>query len=112
MKTLKMISIVIILSLASCRSREMSFGRSKTSETEKERISLNESRSESVNGVRVMEMRDSSKQFVGLRIYPLDTFSLNVNDGFRGKAKVVEYWGVEERVKEARDSSGLCLVLK
>ncbi len=107
MKTLKLISIVIILSLVSCRSREVSFGRSKTSEIGKEKISLNESRSELINGVRVVDIRDSSKAFVGLRIYPLDTFSLSVNNGFRGRASVIEYWGLKERVTEGRDSSGV-----
>ncbi|MGB4400605.1 MAG: hypothetical protein WBJ10_14630 [Daejeonella sp.] len=94
MKTLKLISIVVlILSLASCRSRELNLGRSKTSEIGKEKISLNENHSESVKGVRVVDIRDSSKQFVGMRIYPLDTFSLSVDKGFRGRAKMVEYWG-------------------
>ena len=99
--------MVLILSLASCRTREMSFGKSKSSDVEKEKISLNENHSESIKGVRVVDIRYSSKQFVGLRIYPLDTFSLSVDKGFRGRAKMVEYWGVMERVREGRDSSGV-----
>ncbi len=107
MKTLKLILIVLILFLASCRSRELDFARSKTSEIRKEKLSLNESRSEWVDGVRVVDIKDSSRQFVALRIYPLDTFSLSMNDGFRGRASVIEYWSLKERVSNGKDSSGL-----
>ena len=85
----------------------MSFSRSKISEIGKEKISLNENHSESVHGVRVVDFRDSSKQFVGLRIYPLDTFSLSVDKGFTGRASVIEYWGVKERVTAGKDSLGV-----
>ncbi|MEJ7694695.1 hypothetical protein [Daejeonella sp.] len=107
MKTLKLISIVIILSLASCRSRELNFVKSKSSELGKEKISLNESHSEAINGVRVVDIRDSSRQLVGMRIYPLDTFSLSVDNGFRGRASVIEYWGVKESVTDGKDSSAV-----
>ncbi len=68
---------------------------------------MNESHSELITGVRVVDIKDTSKQFVGMRIYPLDTFSLSVDRGFMGRVSVVEYWGVKERVREGKNSSNV-----
>lgn len=108
MKTLLINSTVLVLiTLSGCRTKDLSFAKFKSSETVKEHLSLDENRSVSEKGMRVIDFQDSGKLFVGLRIYPLDTFSLSVNQGFKGRASLIEYVGLKEGVIRLKDSSVL-----
>lgn len=48
---------------------------------------------------RVVLLSDSNKQRYSIKIFPLDTFSYSVQDGFKGKASKIEVMGSSDYMR-------------
>lgn len=91
---------------AGCNSRLVNSERDRTKMAQKEDVQIISKTSELINGNRLVLLTDSSSKFFSVEIFPLDTFTFSVNDGFKGKASKIEFMGIENEVQRILDSTG------
>lgn len=107
MKTLKLISIVLILSLASCRTTDLERLKSHRSEIIKEQAQLKNTLQESIQSRQHVITSDSGTHIYSIRIVPLDTFSFSFENGFKGKAASLELASIIQKDMEAEMTGNL-----
>lgn len=111
MKTKEIIKLGCMVSIlgfhAGCNSRLVNSERNRTKMVKKEDVRINSQTSELINGNRLLQFTDSSNKFFSIKIFPLDTFTFSVNDGFKGKASKIEWVGTEQDMKHFSDSMGI-----
>ena len=107
MKTLNLISIVIILALASCRIKDLESSKSLHSEKIKEQSQLKSTLQESVQSRQHVLTSDSGTHIYSIRIVPLDTFSFSFENGFSGRAASVEIAGLIQKDMEMDVTSSM-----
>ena len=109
MKTLKLISVVLILSLASCRTKDLERSKSHRSEKINEQAQSKSTMQESTQSRQHVLTSDSGTHSYSIRIVPLDTFSFSFESGFRGRAASVELVGLIQKDMETDVTSRLAL---
>ncbi len=97
--------LFIILSLSSCHTKHLTTQKSRTSVSSTEDINFQAKHDQSYQGNRIISISDSTNQFYRVNIFPLDTFSFSIQDGFKGKASRVEVIKTVQQVKQINDSS-------
>jgi len=90
---------------ASC-SRLLSSERNKVKLIQKDDVILSDEQSELLHGNHVVQLTDSSHKIFKIEIFPLDTFSFSLKDGFKGMASRIELSGLERGVIKVSDSTG------
>lgn len=112
MKILKIFSVrmfcvtLIIFNTAGCRTKLLNFEKMRISEVQTEDRHILSKYNESLRSNRIVFTSDSDKQFYRVSIFPLDTFSFSLQDGFKGRASSIEVTGVRYQVKTVSDSAG------
>ncbi len=110
-KNLKTLNIIIlnlaflITLQAACRTKELNLAKDKTSTGSKQETQLDSRQSDSLTGHRMLHLTDSSRQFFRMTIFPLDTFTLSLQNGFKGRASSIELAGLKENIKMFYDSA-------
>ncbi len=108
MKTLNILTLnlaCLIIFHVACRTKELNFAKDKISTSSKQETQLESRQSDSVTGYRMLHLTDSSKQFFRVTIFPLDTFTLSLQNGFKGMASSIELAGFKEEMKMLYDST-------
>jgi hypothetical protein len=109
MKTAKVLAstfyyiVVAIIIITACSTKQLTTQMSRTSDCQTRETSIKSKQNESFLGHRIISMRDSSNHQYRIHIFPLDTFTFSIKDGFRGKASSIEVFGAERRVKQVSD---------
>jgi len=96
--------IVLMLGFHASCSRILNSERNKAKLIQNEEVRITTEQSELIYGNRLIELTDSSSKFFSIEIYPLDTFTFSVNDGFRGMASKIEVQGIMHEGKKFSDS--------
>jgi len=96
--------IVLILGFHASCSRILNSERNKAKLIQNEEVRMTSEQSELIFGNRLIQLADSSSKFFSIEIYPLDTFTFSVNDGFRGMASKIEVRGIMYERQKFLDS--------
>ena len=94
-----------ILSFCHCSTKNLTTQKSRTATSHAEDISIQTSESGAFQGSRIIAMSDSVNQQYRINIFPLDTFSFSLQNGFKGKASMIEVVGTRQEVKKITDSN-------
>ena len=111
MKTLKSFAIrqcytaVVILTITACRTKHLNKQMTRTSDRQAQETTIKNKQNELYQGNRIISMIDSGNHQYRVNIFPLDTFSFSLHDGFKGRASVIEIIGTAHQVRQIRDSS-------
>lgn len=108
MKTLNILTLnlaCLIIFHVACRTKELNFVKDKTSTRSKQETQLESRQSDSISGHRMLHLTDSSRQYFRVTIFPLDTFTLSLQNGFKGTASSIELAGFKEEMKMLYDST-------
>lgn len=129
MKTLRNLIVksagmmIIMISLLACRTDKfLQTKKAGSSEIQSASTRIEENSNTSYVGTEIISLSDSSDHAYRVNIYPQDTFSFSIREGFKGKASKLEIKGivrqvvslVEEKVlaEEKQDYSKLSQVNK
>lgn len=96
--------IVLILGFHTSCSRILNYERNKAKLIQKEEVRMTNDQSELIYGNRLIRLTDSSSKFFSIEIYPLDTFTFSVNNGFKGKASKIGVQGLIYKRQKFLDS--------
>ncbi len=107
MKNLIQLCLVALtmLSLCHCSTKNLSTQKSRKAVHSTEDISIQSSERGFLQGSRIISMSDSANNQYRINIFPLDTFSFSLQNGFKGKASMIEVVGRRQEVKKIIDSS-------
>ncbi len=102
MKHLKkyiVVFILIIISFSACGIGKI-LTKETTRDTERNAVEMTShlSKDESAFAERVVMFSDSSRHLYQVMIYPRDSFTYSVHDGFRGQAQMIEIFGSADRL--------------
>lgn len=95
----------IFLSLCHCSTKNLSTQKSRKAIHNTEDISIQSSERGFLQGSRLISMSDSVDNQYYIKISPLDTFSFSLQNGFKGKATMIEVVGTSQEVRKIIDSS-------
>ena len=98
-------SALIILIFCHCTTKNLSTQKSRKAIHSTEDISIQSSERGFLQGSRIISMSDSVDNQYYIKIFPLDTFSFSLQNGFKGKASLIEVVGTRQEVKKIIDSS-------
>lgn len=98
-------AITIALSISACRLKHLNTQKSRTTERSTEDINFQAKDNQSYQGNRIISISDSTNQFFRVNIFPMDTISFSIQDGFKGRASRIEVIGNGQQVKQITDSS-------
>lgn len=83
----------LIICGAGCRTKHLEAHKSRLSGSFKESIATGVRQSETYQGRQVIIFKDSADHQYSLKIFPLDTISFSLENGFRGRASSIEVTG-------------------
>lgn len=96
--------VLIITGYFCCGTKEKISVSSKNELRLRDKILLGESAHDSLGLARVIHVRDSSDQSYQMRIFPVDTFTFSLQNGYQGKASLIEISGIRKQLLTGRDS--------
>ncbi len=96
--------MLMLLVTQSCRTRTVDSEKNRTKLEQKEEVRVNSLQSELLTGNRVVQLTDSSSKFFRVTIFPFDTVSFSLEDGFKGRATKIEVVGAEKNFQRVSDS--------
>ncbi len=101
--------MVLILGFQAACSRILNSDRNKSNRIQKVDMDLSAEQSEWLYDNHIMQFSDSSNTYFRIEIFPMDTFSFSLKDGFKGIASKIELKGVQHNLLKVTDSASLTL---
>ena len=93
------------LSLCHCSTKNLSTQKSRKAIHSAENISIQSSEQGFLQRSRIISISDSANLQYRVNIFPLDTFSFSFQNGFKGKASMIEVVGTGQQSKKITDSN-------
>ena len=97
---------VLILSFSACRSKHLNNQRFRTSAVQTKDINIKTTQDDFYQRSSVISIRDSAKHQYQVNIFPIDSFSFSLQEGFRGRAHAIELKGEIHQRKETSELHG------
>lgn len=103
--------MIILISLLACRTDKfLQTKRAGSSEIQSASTRIEENSNTSYHGNEMISINDSSDQTYHVNIYPQDTFSFSIREGFKGKASKMEINGIARQVVNLVEEKELAAV--
>lgn len=96
---------MVVIGTSGCGSRNLSTNKLRSSLALKDKVNILTNENELYQGSKVIMITDSNDYQYKLKIFPLDTFTFSLENGFKGKASSIEFTGRLQQKTATTDSS-------
>lgn len=94
---------VLILGFSACRSKHLTTQKFRTSADQTKDISIKTTQDDYLQRNSFISIKDSTKHQYQVNIFPIDSFSFSLQEGFRGRAHAIELLGEIHQQKETSE---------
>lgn len=94
---------VLILGFSACRSKHLTAQKFRNSADKTKDISIKTTQDDYLQRSSFISIRDSTKNQYQVNIFPIDSFSFSMQEGFRGRAHAIELIGEIHQRKETTE---------
>lgn len=94
---------VLTFGLSACRSKHLTTQKFRTSADQTKDISIKTTQDDYLQRSSFISIRDSTKHQYQVNIFPIDSFSFSLREGFRGRAHAIELIGEIHQRKETSE---------
>ncbi len=95
----------MMIAMSSCRTKQLNNQKFSTSTEQTKDIKIHTTQDDFYQRSNVISMKDSTNQQFQVNIFPLDSFSFSLQEGFRGRAHAIELIGEINQRKEKLELS-------